>query len=234
MPKSDAILIVDDDQESRRSYELTARAAGFRVHVVLGPITTVQKLLETAKAQKVRFALCDHRLSEGRYARFSGAEAVALCNQENLPAVLTTRYQRSDIDTSIRRWRRWIPRLVASSELSPPSLHEAFNACEREIVKAVVPQERRGYRAVLTVKDIVPKAEEKVVKVVITQWNATEQVGFPLSMLPAALRPRIEVGSFLLATVNTAAETADELFFEHFELPHADDVKAVRAQFSNH
>ena len=117
--------------------------------------------------------------------------------------------------------------------MSPPNLHDAFNACEREIVNAVVPQERRGYRAVLTVKDIVPKADEKVVKVVITQWNPTEQVGFPLSMLPASLRPRVEVGSFLLATVNTAAESTDDLFFENFELPHADDVKAVRAKFNN-
>src|ERR1051325_497161 len=88
---------------------MTARAAGFRVHVVLGPITTVQQLLETARVEKARFALCDHRLSEGRYARFNGAEAVARCNQASFPAVLTTRYQRSDIDTSIRRWRRWIP-----------------------------------------------------------------------------------------------------------------------------
>ena len=233
MPRNDAVLIVDDDRESRRSYELTARAAGFRVHMVLGPVRSVQQLLDTAKTERARFALCDHRLSEGHYARFSGAEAVARCNQANFPAVLTTRYQRSDVDTSIRRWRRWIPRLVASSELSPPNLHEAFDACEREIVKAVVPTERRGYRAVLTVKDIVPKADEKVVKVVITQWNTTEQVGFPLSMLPVSLRSRVEVGSFLLATVNTAAESADDLFFEDFEFPHADDVKAVRAQFNN-
>ena len=183
--------------------------------------------------EKARFALCDHRLSEGHYARFSGAEAVAKCNLARFPAVLTTRYQRSDVETSIRRWRRWIPRLVASSELSPPNLHDAFHACEREVVDAVVPLERRGYRAVLTIKDIIPKSDDKVVKVVITQWNPREQVGFPISMLSVALRSRVEIGMFLLATVNTAAESADDLFFENFELPHPDDVKAVRAYFGS-
>src|SRR5262245_30183403 len=127
MPRDEeTVLIVDDDQESRRSYELTARAAGFRAKMVLGPVRSVEQLLETATKERARFALCDHRLSEGHYARFSGAEAVAKCNLARFPAVLTTRYQRNDVETSIRRWRRWIPRLVASSELSPPNLHDAF------------------------------------------------------------------------------------------------------------
>jgi len=81
------------------------------------------------------------------------------------------------------------------------------------------------------VKDVVPKANERVVKVVITQWNPHEQVGFPLSMVPQRLRQHVEIGGFLLATVNTAAKSPDDLFFEDFELPHPDDVKAVRAQF---
>lgn len=233
MRTQDAIIIVDDDQESRASYALTARTAGFRVHLLSDPVKNIQDLLQTARSAKARFALCDHRLSEGNYARFSGAEAVARCNQASIPAVLTTRYQRSDIDTSIRRWRRWIPRLVASSDLSPSNLHDAFAACESEIVNDLVPRERRGYRSVLTVKDIVPKAAEKIVKVVVTQWNPTEQVGFPLSMVPLPMRGSVEIGTFLLATVNTAAERADDLFFENFEFPHPDDVKTVRAQFNH-
>ena len=84
-----------------------------------------------------------------------------------------------------------------------------------------------------SVKDIVPKAEEKIVKVVVTQWNANEQVGFPLSMLPPQMRANVSIGAFLLATVNTAAAGADDLFFEDFELPHPDDVKAVRTQFNH-
>src|SRR5438477_4527147 len=109
MPKAqETMLIVDDDRESRSSYELVARAAGFRVEPVQGPVGSVDDLLKVAKKAKARFALCDHRLSEGHYARFNGAEAVARCNQIQLPAVLTTRYQLSDVDTSIRRWRRWI------------------------------------------------------------------------------------------------------------------------------
>jgi len=191
----------------------------------------VPQLLEAAKTAKAQFALCDHRLSEGHYARFDGAEAVARLNQAHLPSVLTTRYQRSDVDTSIRPWRRWIPRLVASSALSPFVLQEACEACRREVVNYVVPIERRGCRVVLTVKDVVPKANEKVVKVVITQWNPREQVGFPLSMMPLRLRQHVDIGEFLLATVNTAAESPDDLFFEDFEIPHPDDVKAVRAQF---
>jgi CheY-like chemotaxis protein len=233
MPKvQDTILIVDDDRESRSSYELVARAAGFRVQPVQGPVRNVGELLEVARKWKAKFALCDHRLSEGHYARFSGAEAVARCNQTHLPAVLTTRYQRSDVDTSIRQWRRWIPCLVPSTDISPPNLRAACETCQREVVDSIVPVGRRGYRAVLTVKDIVPKANDNVVKVIVTQWNPREQVGFPLSMLPAQLRRRIEMGSFLLATVNTAAESSDDLFFEDFELPHPDDVKSVLAQFS--
>lgn len=225
------MLIVDDDRESRASYELVARAAGFRAEPVPGPVSGVPQLLEAAKTANARFALFDHRLTEGHYARFSGAEAVARFNQARLPSVLTTRYQRNDVDTSIRSWRRWIPRLVASSSLSPPILQEAFEACQNEIVNSLIPLERRGYRAVLTVKDVIPKANEKVVMVVITQWNPREQVGFPLSMIPAGLHQQVEIGGFLFATVNTAAESPEDLFFEDFEFPHPDDVKAVRAQF---
>jgi len=57
MPKRQGtILIVDDDRGSRNSYALLARAAGFKVEPVLGPVRGVPQLLEVAKTTQAMAA----------------------------------------------------------------------------------------------------------------------------------------------------------------------------------
>ncbi|MBI5384997.1 MAG: hypothetical protein HZA90_09965 [Verrucomicrobia bacterium] len=233
MPSAgETILIVDDDAQSRSNYTLLARSAGYRAEPVLGPLRSIGQLLAVAKKCGARYALCDHRLSEGHYASFQGAEAVAGCNKARMPAaVLTTGYQQTYADTSIRKWRRWIPSLIPSTKITPQLLRDACERCRKEVLEAIVPMERRGCRAVLTVKELIPRGSETVVRVRITQWSTTELAGFPLSMVPVSLQEKIAVGAFLFASVNTGASSADDLFFENFELPHPDDIKAIHTQF---
>jgi hypothetical protein len=224
------IVIIDDDAASRATYAASARIAGFKPYCCEQRFRRVEEVLDEAREHRARFALCDHRLTEGRYARgFTGAEAVARFYDAGIAAVLVTSYLRSDVETTIRPFRRKIPRLLPS--ISPDSLRDALEACSAEVVEHEIPMERRGCRAVLTVKELASRGSLTVVKVRITQWSTTELAGFPLSMVPSEIRNDVKVGSFLFATVNTGANSADDLFFDNFELPHPDDVKAIQAQF---
>ncbi len=223
------IAIIDDDAASRATYAGSAIAAGFRPYCCEQRFRRVEEVLDEAREHRARFALCDHRLTEGHYARFYGAEVVARFYDAGIPAVLVTSYLRSDMETTIRPFRRKIPRLLPG--ISPALLREALEACKAEVVEHEIPMERRGCRAVLTVKELASRGSLTVVKVRITQWSTTELAGFPLSMVPAEIRNDVKVGAFLFATVNTGANSADDLFFENFELPHSDDVKAIQAQF---
>lgn len=223
------IAIVDDDADSRATYAGSAEIAGFKPYCCEQRFRRVEEVLDEANEHRARFALCDHRLTEGHYARFTGAEVVARFYDAGIPAVLVTSYLRSDIETTIRPFRRKIPRLLPG--ISPVSLREALEACKAEVVDNKVPLERRGCRAVLTVKELASRGSQTVVRVRITQWSTTELAGFPLSMVPNEIRKDVKVGAFLFATVNTGALSADDLFFEDFQLPHPDDVKTVQAQF---
>jgi FixJ family two-component response regulator len=223
------IAIIDDDPDSRATYAASARIAGFNPYCCEQRFRRVEEVLDEANGHRARFALCDHRLTEGHYARFTGAEIVARFYDAGIPAVLVTSYLRSDVETTIRPFRRRIPRLL--SGISPDSLRAALEACKEEVVDHEIPMERRGCRAVLSVKELSPRGNETVVRVRITQWSTTDLAGFPLSMVPDEIRTQVKVGAFLFATVNTGAVSADDLFFEDFQLPHPDDVKAIRAQF---
>ncbi len=228
-----SIAIIDDDSDSRDTFAGSAQLAGFKPCIFEGRYRSEDALLADARKNKVKFALCDHILSDAHYARFTGAKAVARFYDSGIPAVLVTHFLQSEVESSIRPFRRKIPQLISSSQVSPQRLREALEACRQEIVEHKIPLERRGCRAVLTVKELVPGPNETVVKVRITQWSTTEFAGFPLSMIPLAIRKSVKPEAFLFATVNTGADSSADLFFEDFELPHPDDAEATRTQFGS-
>src|SRR5712671_4946160 len=108
------IAIIDDDADSRDTFASSARAAGYDPKIFAERYRTIDMLLEQARKFRVKYALCDHRLNERPYASFYGAEAVARFYDVGIPAVLVTSYQRSDTETSIRPYRRRIPRLLSN------------------------------------------------------------------------------------------------------------------------
>jgi len=104
-------------------------------------------------------------------------------------------------------------------------LTPAFHACEREVLHADLATSRRPRRAIVLVNDILDQRRQKIVEAFVPQWNPHEAVGFPLELVPADLRPKVQPGTTLLASVNIDAESSADLFFGEFELPHPSDLQ---------
>ena len=80
----------------------------------------------------------------------------------------------------------------------------------------------------MTVQRIEPRSSDKIVKVVMTQWDATQEVGFPLSLVPLKFQTSVKPGNMLIAEVNIEAERQEDLFFDKFELPNTDVLKKAK------
>lgn len=83
----------------------------------------------------------------------------------------------------------------------------------------------------MTVSSLHSRGDSKVVKVMMSQWDATQEVGFPLDLVPKKLQAAVKPGAFLIAEVNIDAERQEELYFDKFELPDADVLKNAKSLF---
>jgi len=210
------------------------RSKGFEPAVFSGRLSSVPSLVSGARERGTGYAVCDHRLFEGHYARFTGAEAVAgFYDTKAIAPVLVTGYEKEDAETSIRMHRRKVPALLHSTELTPDRLVDTLMAAEREAVQGILPAEREPCPAVMSITELIPAGREKIVRVVIAQWDPQHEVGFPLSMVPASFHHAVRPGAFLYADVNVDAPRQEDLFFENFSLPNPADVQAAESYFDN-
>ncbi len=83
----------------------------------------------------------------------------------------------------------------------------------------------------MTVQRIEPRGDTKIVKVMMAQWNATQEVGFPLTLVPKKFHAGVKPGKLLIAEVNIEAARQEDLFFDNFELPDADVLKKAKSLF---
>jgi hypothetical protein len=182
--------------------------------------------------ERIELLVSDHRLYERRdYATYCGAQAVAVSYRHGVGGIVLTAYERNDADDSLRRSRRWIPALVHSKELTHDTFLAALLTADREVRKHQVPIERVPYRTIMTVKSIEPRGTSKVVKVMMSQWDATQEVGFPLDLVPKELQAAVKPGNMLFAEVNIEAARQEDLYFHNFELPDADVLKRAKTLF---
>src|SRR5260370_31283305 len=105
-----SIAIVDDEEISRLTWSETVKTAGFEPVILSSRCNLIRKLVREIK-QNADGALCDQRLTEGNYATFDGATAVAKLYDEGIPCILATDYGQLDVDLDIRQHRRKIPSL---------------------------------------------------------------------------------------------------------------------------
>ena len=180
--------------------------------------------------ERIELLVSDHRLYERRdYAAYCGAQAVAESYRHGVGGIVLTAFERNDADNSLRRSRRWIPVLLHSTELTHESLQAALLMADKEVREHQVPIERTPHRTIMTVKSIEPRGDSKVVKVVMSQWNASQEVGFPLDLVPNRFQAAVKPGKMLIAQVNIEAARQEDLFFDKFELPDANALKKAKA-----
>ncbi|MEV0987130.1 hypothetical protein [Streptomyces sp. NPDC049949] len=162
--------------------------------------------------------VCDHRLSHGSNARFTGAEVVAASNRRRIPAVLITGYADLDEQTSIRRWRSSIPCMLRK-RFEPDAIESALSVAHREQLFGPAP-DRIGHRTVVRVLRVDQIGSEQIVEVIVVAWDPADAVILPADMItqcvgiPAAELP----GMRFMANVNIHTKNPEELFFEGFEL----------------
>lgn len=225
-----AVAIVNDDLSEQAIWSLLVDEAGFRPVVIEspadGPFRTAEQLVERVEAV-AEWAVCDHRLRDKRLALFFGAEAVALLNRRaHTPAILVTSFGKIDADTSIRRYRRNVPVLLASEEFQEPvEIRSELCRCAAEVLDGKIPAWRVPRRTLVCVEDVSSTSSEPVVDVLIPAWSQSK-VRLPLALIEEGVRGSVRKDAWLFARVNIDAERDEDLFFEGFEVaepPDADD-----------
>jgi hypothetical protein len=186
------------------------------------------------RREMISMVICDHRLFEhGNYADYTGAKAIAESYRCGCGGVLVTSWENTDAESTIREYRRWIPSLIHSSDLRLDTLVPALLEADREVKQRIIGKNRIPYRTIMTIQRVVNRGTDKIVKVVMGQWNIDEEIGFPLRLIPKSIQANIIPGNMLIAQVNIDATRAEELFFDEFEIPDADVLKKSQT-FFNH
>lgn len=233
-PSGGIVAIIDDDARNRDRLADYVRSRNFEPLVFPLKLASVEMLVRSVKEKGAAYAICDHRLFEADYASFFGAAAVAgLYDSHQVAPLLVTGYENDDSETSIRIYRRKIPVLLHSTEVTPDSLMAGLLCSRQEVVEGVISPDREPCPAILTVTQILPhKNEGSIVKVIIAQWDSQTEVGFPISMMPIQIRNALRPGSFLYADVNVDAQRAEDLYFFNFVLPEPNDVHVAATNFN--
>ena len=225
--KRKKVAILDDRPQNRERYADYLAQIGYDPAPYDQCIQSLEILENDIKADLIKWLICDHRLNEGKYATFLGAQAVARFYEAQIPALLLTGFEKTDADTTIRPFRQKIPVLLHNIDVTPAKIEEGFEIAYREVVENLIPPERQPCRSIMTVTDIVPKGDISVVKVILTQWDSSREVGFPASMLPGEISGILKPDLMLIADVNVDAEKAEDLFFANFTIPEKDVLNSI-------
>lgn len=204
------VAIIDDKQEVRQSFAYHVEDLKLTPMLESGPMrdlaTSVKRLAGQAEA-----ALCDFQLRVSQYATFDGAELVAALYASRMPAVLCTRFEKSNID-EIRRFRHAIPCLLTPDELDDESLKNGFEVCIREF-RNEFGADRRPWRALIRIQNI----EGHYVYVIVPAWSSIEGLRLFRRDIPEPIASRLAPGFRCHAYVNLGATRQEDLFFSKWE-----------------
>lgn len=228
------IAVFDDYPNGRERWSDTIRVMGLEPFPVnqAPPLSAIAEFLESNQISEV---ISDHRLSERRYANYSGAELVKACYMAKVGAVLLTNWTRQDADTTLRTHRRWLPIVIDTQQMDVPNaeVRAALKQADEEVRQGLIPRQREPFRTVMSVARIDTLAGREIVRVLMGQWKPNQEVGFPLDMIPEAIRKVVKPNGLLIAQVNLDAERVEDLYFDNFELPDLDAFSNSQAFFDH-
>ena len=213
------VALVDDDPAEREAVGIQLEDAGFEPILVESLNLTIESAVDQLRGMAVA-AVCDHLLSRGGLANFTGAELVAGLYDCHVPAVLLSGYLQDDQDVSIRRYRDKIPVLLSRKETNSSRLKDGISTCQGEIGGEVSP-ERIGLRSLIRVVNRTIENDD-IVSVIVPAWSQDTLVRLPTALLGefAAMLPEsgeVQPRLYLIGTVNIGAQSAGDLYFNDFE-----------------
>jgi len=220
--KLDRIAIVNDDPDEAQSLGISIETYGSSSVLFTNGFDNVDRFVNMIR-EKATGVLCDHRLSVRTDAKFSGAEAVAKCFDLKIPAILVSEFIDLDMYTTIRLYRRKVPVVIHRDDVTKQSIVEGFGDCLQEI-NSISPHHRKPRRALVQIHRLTEDSGIKIVEAFVPQWNPLKAVRFPSSLLGDLDNDNVKSDTLFIANVNIGARSAEELFFDDFELaPEPDD-----------
>jgi len=227
------IAIFEDNTRNRERLSDMITRCGATALPVESPAPNLNDLRAYLNSKRANMVVCDHHLSQQKdYASYLGAEAVAKCYSLGIAGILVTAFESADAESSLRVFRRHIPALVRSpQDLDRSHLEAALLQADNEVRGKNPIRERVPHRTIMTVQRVESRNNSKIVKVIMAQWDATQEVGFPLDLVPIKFHEGVKSGNLLIAEVNIEAARQEDLFFDKFELPDADVLKRAKALF---
>lgn len=229
------IAIFEDNPNNRERLSGMVKLSGGIPVPVDGPAPKLIGLKAFFASQNIQLVICDHHLSErGDYAPYYGAQAVAESYKQGIGGILVTAFEKDDAELSLRRFRRHIPALIRSPEdFERGKLEAALLQADREVREHLPSLERAPHRAIMTVRHVEPRGPNRIVKVMMSQWDSDQEVGFPMDIVPESLRVAVKPGGMLIAEVNIEATRQEDLYFYNFELPNANALKKAKTLFDH-
>jgi hypothetical protein len=218
------IAIADDNPDYLNRKSQVVQMAGYEPVQLSGKYHAVGELLDELQKVKAEGLVCDHKLSEGNYAPFEGAEVVAELYGSATPALLVTDYVESDLN-SIRKYRRRVPVLIRGGKFTHRAVRQGLEAWEEEVIRNNIPLERRPRRAVVMIDDVAPGVKWRTLTVFVPRWREHEAIPISEELIPADLRTSLKKGTVLTANINTDAERSEDLYFEDFKLTPDEDLQ---------
>jgi hypothetical protein len=206
--------IVDDKPDARKIMAMTVDEANLEPVLENNQLPPLSQFV-TAAIGKTDAAICDYKLSLGKYAQFNGAEAVAKFYDSKWPALLCTTYGKADID-AMRLYRRKIPVLIRTENLSPDTIAMGFEYCIRELKTNFSP-DRKPWRTMVRIEEVDKEMVPPMFFVVLPGWCSIDKIRLPLDIIPSDLQKNIKPGVRFHAQVNKGAENQDDLYFDNFE-----------------
>lgn len=204
--------MVDDEPSSRSSLGWMLTDSDLEPVPLDGPLHELSETRDLVRA-RADALICDHHLSVRNYARFSGAELVAQSIRGGFPALLCTRFIRTDID-SIRPLLGWVPVIRTPDELNEPDeLRAALADCAAELA-GERPPERKTWRTQLVVERV--DSVDESFDASFPAWEIEETVRIRLQDVPTAIQPQIKIGFRTHVSANIGARESDLLFVEEW------------------
>ncbi len=208
------VEIVDDDPDARDAYRYNLDDMQLIPVLADKPkYNNLSQFVSTIRSE-AHAAICDYHLSTRNFATFNGGETVALLYKQKFPAILCTRFYKSDLD-SLRSLLPYIPVLLTPSELEPETIEQGFRKCIEEFTGQFRPS-RQPWRTLIRVEEY--DASRKIMHVVIPAWDTNQTVGLQIQDVSSEIQQRILDGhEHFHAQVNLGAETYEDLYFTEWE-----------------
>lgn len=207
--------IVDDEPEGRKTHKLAIDDMDAESILENGPLAALDDYVPDLKS-RVSAALCDYHLkTRGDYASYDGDELAARLYQQNIPAVLCTKYSDWEV-TQMRCYRRFIPWVMSYDEAAnPDNLVHAFEICINEF-KDNFSVTRRPWRTLVRFEEFDEDGE--YCYVVVPGWDAQKRIRLLNSDCPDSILKQAKKGQIRChAKVNIGAETDENLYFTEWE-----------------